>query len=244
MARNLMSFPSSIVATALSDLGSWALGLARRAARTHVVLLLTMLVALTGEGREAAAQGSREREYEIKATWLVVFAKFCEWRDELNAEDEFVIGVLGPDPFSRRIKDDVERSTVGEGGTRIGVHQFLTIDDYKPPCRILFVSRRDERGYDRTRDAKVRLRQAVKRTEGSHVLIVSDLELDDIQELADLGVSINLASRRNQIWLQINKAAVDRADIEITERLMNLKHLEWVPDPQAGKRPAGRGASD
>jgi hypothetical protein len=113
--------------------------------RSLRVMVTGMLLCYSLPGWPADSASVREQfpEYDIKAAYLVNFAKYVEWPAEAFPEEDspLRIGVLGSNPFGDILRELAAKVTLG---TRtIAVEQA---DDPKSlvDCHIVFVARVDE----------------------------------------------------------------------------------------------------
>jgi uncharacterized protein DUF4154 len=193
-----------------------------------LAIALTFLATVVGG---AGAQGVIDREYEIKAGYLLNFCRYVEWPKHAvpGDEDTFVIGVLGPSPFDRPLLERLASKKVQD--KKVVIRQFASVKDYQP-CHILFVSAApDERADEST--VEVRVKAVLAKTKGSPVLLVSDTD-----ELAEKGMMINFYIEENTVKLAINRNAAARAGLTIAAPLLNLKIVKLVSGG-AESRPQG-----
>lgn len=166
------------------------------------------------------ARGQEEiidREYEIKAAFLYNFGRYTEWPEGSKAADEdFVIGVLGKDPFKGFLTRIAKRKKIR--GRRIVVRHFRSATEYEP-CEILFVAKTGA-GDDEKKTASERLRAAVEATKGSPTLLVADG-----QGLARAGAAIAFFIEENRAKFEINPEAAKRRKLEISSRLLRLSKI-------------------
>src|SRR6266487_3292054 len=75
----------------------------------RIVRVVVVLVNLPLHAQEMPVS-----EYEVKAVWLLNFARFVEWPAAAftNAHCPVVVGVLGKDPFGRNLEQALEGKTV------------------------------------------------------------------------------------------------------------------------------------
>src|SRR5260370_10485013 len=109
-------------------------------ARASLFVLFVGVCAVASDTPYAAAQAPLiDREYEIKAHCLCLFGQYIEWPRGTapGASDEFIIGVLGKDPFDNHLKKAAAGRKVE--GKKIVLRHFKTIDEYQP-CPILFLA--------------------------------------------------------------------------------------------------------
>ena len=173
----------------------------------RITKALTFLLMLVQAGT-ALAQQAQVSEYEVKAAFLYNFAKFLEWPDDsgTDAQDEFVIGILGQDPFGSDI-------AVIEGKSVNG--KILRIVQSDSPaelnnCRVLFISGSVEN----------RLDDILKKLGSRPVLTVGDTH-----GYAHAGVMINLYKKENKIRFEINPGAAEKAGLRISSHLLRLARI-------------------
>ena len=114
-------------------------GSARRAVPGHWFLLALLSVAALSPPVPAAVAVSRvTHEYDLKAVFLLNFARFVDWPDAAfpDRNAPIVIGVLGPDPFGGALEAAVANETAHD--RRLVVRQVQTVEDLAA-CHILFV---------------------------------------------------------------------------------------------------------
>ena len=79
-----------------------------------VRVMVALCLALALSPCDSSAQPAPAKEYQVKAVFLFNFAQFVEWPAETPAggETNFVIGVLGDDPFGAFLDKTVEGEKV------------------------------------------------------------------------------------------------------------------------------------
>lgn len=98
----------------------------------YVLLAAACLVSTARLTAQAAVP-----EYQLKAAYLVNFARFVSWPAAADGGDEFSICVLGTDPFGAALDTTVSDVTVGG---RRAVPRRLGALGGMDGCRVLFVS--------------------------------------------------------------------------------------------------------
>lgn len=85
----------------------------------------------------ASVQAQTANEYEVKAAFILNFARFVDWPGEAFGDGgSLVVGVVGDDPF-RGALDQLSGATVN--GRRLVVRRLKWTDNLRA-CQILFVS--------------------------------------------------------------------------------------------------------
>ncbi len=62
----------------------------------------------------------RDSEAEVKATFLINFAKFVEWPQESPTDRDFAICVAGDDPFGPALERAVDGELIGKSRSSLG----------------------------------------------------------------------------------------------------------------------------
>lgn len=190
-----------------------------------------LVVALIGlaAGGEVPAQSRPERAAPlppeaIKARYLIYFGHYVIWpADALpNPKENFVIGILGRDPFGQHLQVFAGEKV---DGRRILVHRFESIAEYRP-CHLLFISGDATAGQRET--ARNRLQAALAQVADQPVLTVTESP-----GLARAGAVINFVDglddgRTGVIRMEINRQAARRATLQIRAALLNLSVVDII----------------
>jgi hypothetical protein len=167
---------------------------------------LLALALLPGAPARAAdpAPAPTEYQYQVKAAFLFNFAQFVDWPASAfhGPQDEFVIGVLGADPFGAYLDELVRGEKVG--GRPLAVRRFAHVEDIGE-CHILFVSR-SETG---------QLEKILAPLKGRSLLTVGDME-----GFARYGGIVRFVTEKNKIRLRINLEAAKACDLTISSKLL------------------------
>jgi hypothetical protein len=144
-------------------------------------------------------------EYDLKAAFLYNFSSFVEWPAEAFSENsEFVIGILGEDPFGAAIERTVKGKKIR--GLPVTVKRFATIKDFSG-ANCLFISR-SESGSIASIAAMVRSKPV--------------LTVGDFPGFLSHGVVINFVVRNSKIHFEVNNETAKRANLLISSKLLNL----------------------
>jgi len=78
------------------------------------------------------------QEYDLKAVFLLNFARFVDWPADAfqEAGTPIVIGVLGADPFGTTLQETVANESAHD--RKVVVKHYRSVDELEP-CQILFV---------------------------------------------------------------------------------------------------------
>jgi hypothetical protein len=170
--------------------------------------------ALTFAPEKIRAQSDVPKEYQIKAAFLFHFAQFVEWpsMDSTNANDPFVIGVLGENPFGGALDEIVKGETIGSH--KIIVQYSRRAEDLKN-CRIVFVSKSE----------KARLPRILEELKGKNLLTVGECSGFD-----QSGGVMNFYIEDDKVHFEINPDAAGREKLKISSQLFRLgKIVETGP---------------
>lgn len=188
--------------TGPTALHSGAVGRSLRAPRFAASLALIAVLAALGSS--AQAQETAPDEYSVKAVFLFSFGKFVEWPPA--GGNEFVIGVIGSDPFGAVLDEIAAKKTVQ--GKKLVIRRFATDEEFQPPCQILFVAGRDIPA------ARV---AALGKAAGPGVLLVGESP-----RFIEEGGAVNFFLDGNRVRFEINADAARRAGLRMDARLLNL----------------------
>jgi hypothetical protein len=152
------------------------------------------------------AEETAATEYQLKAAWLLNFARFIDWPAEAfeGTADPLIVGVLGKDPFGKSLEQTFAGKTVK--GRALLVNRFPTEQDLKC-CNILFISTSEKR---RHREILARLKQFP-------ILTVSETD-----EFLDYGGVINFAHKEGSVRFVVNLTAARPARLKISASLLKL----------------------
>jgi len=155
----------------------------------------------------AAASGSNARqvgEYEVKAAFLLNFAKFVEWPPQAfqDSKGPFVIGIVGDDPFGDTLQQVVKGQTAQR--RRIEIHHFKLAEDFGN-CHLLFVSD----------SLAAQTDHILMRLQGRPVLTASEKE-----EFVRQGGVIGFALVDKSVRFDVNPQAAAAVDLKISSKLL------------------------
>ena len=184
----------------------------RRASVLVCVALAGLLLLWSGS---AAAQGLPPGEYQIKAAFLLSFAKFVEWPAGKfhSDQDALQICVIGEDPFGKDLDETVAGKAVN--GRPVAVHRMREASRARE-CHVAFVGLAQPQEF----------REALQTLNGAGVLTVGE---SDAFRGAD-GI-INFVLEQNRVRFEINPAAANRAGLKISSKLLSLARLVHLPRP-------------
>ncbi len=183
----------------------------RQFAAALVALTLYSLLATGASGATATSAGltSAQREYQIKAVFLLNFARFVDWPATAFATDTapLELGVLGDDPFGSYLDDAVRGETINR--RPIIVRRFRRAADMAH-CHVLFICRSEA----------ARLEQILTSLDGRGILTVSDAN-----GFADKGGMIGFVKHDEKVRLQINLDAAKDSNLTISAKLLRPSEI-------------------
>jgi hypothetical protein len=164
-----------------------------------------LLLFCRGVAPAADAQPSMS-EYQVKALFLLNFARYVEWPAPAGSatNSPFSIGVYGQDKFGQDLRNAIAEKTVG--GRTIVIRQIDNADD-AGKCSILFISDSEQK----------HLLEILAQVKDRPVLTVGESK-DFLQQ----GGAINFTSKQGKIRLEINLDAARQAHLQISSRLLKV----------------------
>lgn len=165
--------------------------------RAFAALLLLLPPSAWGAGASLEAQ--------VKAAFIYNFSKFITWSEP--AGPLLTIGMIGSDP----VADELERFAAGQsGGMGIAVMRLDPGSGDVAACRIVFIAR----------SAEPALPAVLAALLGRSVLTVSDMPA-----FARRGGMIGFVIRDGRVRIEINPAAVNRAKLKLSAKLLELASI-------------------
>jgi hypothetical protein len=170
-------------------------------------VLLSLVVFLTSVTGARPLQ-SPSLEYDVKAAFLINFARYVEWPPAVRRDRSFGLCVLEPDPFGDRL----ETAVAGElWETRpIAIRRLTDLSDLRE-CHLLYVPA-----------AAAGLYAEAKKTQLSKLPILTVGEANDFVKN---GGMIQLLVEQNRVKFFINQRAADAVGLRVSSRLLRLARL-------------------
>ena len=183
------------------------------AARTEVFVLVLLIFSIVTPGSKTLAQTKDPTEYEIKAAFLLNFAKFVEWPAEAFPSDVAPISlcVVHYDPFGSALDDTIRGKLINN--RQLLARRINELPELKA-CQMVFVSDREEK----------RLPEILTSVKGSNALIVGESE-----DFAERGGSVQFYLENSRLRFAVNVDAVQRARLTVSSKLLTLAKI--VHDP-------------
>lgn len=150
-------------------------------------------------------------EAAVKAVFLFRLALFVTWPQPLTprAEDPFVIGILGADPFEGRLDTVVEGERIGSQA--IVVRRYASVAEIEShPCQLLYLG--DVATDEKTRTQDLAMRHKI-------------LTVSDTPRFAHSGGMMGIQTVARRIRITINLAATRQAGFSISAKLLKIAEL-------------------
>jgi hypothetical protein len=153
-----------------------------------------------------AAKAAPLSEYELKAVFLLNFARFNEWPKSALPDDNepLVIGILGADPFGSALDATVQGELIGSHP--LTVRRFGRDDDFSR-CHMLFIGRTES----------ARLPVILSFLHGKPVLTVSDID-----RFAYRNGMIGMLVERGRVQVQVNLDQAKREQMGVSAKLLKV----------------------
>ena len=161
----------------------------------------------------AMAQEGRPGEYEVKAAFLLNFAKFVEWPDSSfdGPQAPIVFGVIGGD---HQLAFNLRRLSAGEKvqGRDVVIREGRFGDDLRS-CHVLFVGASERQ----------RAAQILASLQDASVLTVSDI--DGFAEAGGAMQFVTQENRVHRVHFIVNLDAATQSKLRVSAKLLALAHL-------------------
>ena len=167
-------------------------------------VLGAFLVVLLGLACGRFVVASPAGEYQIKAAYLLNFARYVEWpAARLAAAQALRVCVLGRDPFGGALSALEGRQM---NGRDVHIRQLDGVDQ-AGECHVVFISDSEER----------RLAAMLRTLSGRGLLLVSDID-----GFVEAGGGIGLVTEEGRVRFDINQASLQRDGLRASAQLLRL----------------------
>jgi len=143
-------------------------------------------------------------EYQIKAAYLLNFARFIEWPDSATSRGPIVVGVVGVDPFGNALDSALAGKTVR--GRALSVRRFRSVQEIDE-CHILFISNSETR----------RVAALVQ-----HFVAVPILTVSDSKDFIEAGGAIEFVVADSRVRFDINLQAISASRLKASAQLLGV----------------------
>lgn len=155
------------------------------------------------------AQVSASVEYQVKAAFLLNFAKFIEWpADAFESEKTpITVCVFGYDPFGNALDELIKGKSINN--RELLARRVSHLPDLKT-CELLFVSEKEEK----------RLPEILIGLKGTSTLVVGEGE-----DFAERGGGVQFILEANRLRFAVNLDAIQRAHLTVSSKLLALAKI-------------------
>ena len=169
--------------------------------------MLFLLLSIFSES-VCLGQSKNAKVYQLEAAFLYNFTRFINWTSTNNpGETQFVIGIVGRDPFEGYIDEIVKGELVD--GRSIVIRRYDDVGKIGN-CSILFI------GFSEPE----KIRQALTKVKKQGTLTVGDSP-----NFVKRGGVVEFFIEDNKVRLKINIDAAKAEGLEISSKLLNLAKL-------------------
>ncbi|RDH82354.1 MAG: DUF4154 domain-containing protein [endosymbiont of Galathealinum brachiosum] len=149
-------------------------------------------------------QADFNREYQLKAAYLLNFARFIYWPDQvIESRDYFNICVIGDSPFEESL-DRLSNKKIKNKKIKIKYSQDFERENY---CHIVYISDGNKNKY----------REIINKINGEPILTVSDID-----DFANYGGMIGFIRVKNKIKFEINVEKSTKSNIKYRSQLLEV----------------------
>jgi len=172
--------------------------------RVRLSLSLFAVVAAGLSAGRAQAQPVAD-EYQVKAAYLLNFARFVEWpADALPASSPLIIVIVGDGPLGAALEEALRGKSANGHPLRL---RHLRWDDVLTPSHMLFISASEES----------HLPQVLRFLGQGSVLTVSDIDRFSLR-----GGVIEFRMVGNRVRFDINRTSAGAAQLNISSKLLSV----------------------
>jgi hypothetical protein len=175
-------------------------------------VFLAIFLGLSGASA-AGPQASPSVEYQVKAAFLLNFAKFVDWPSGAFQNDQAPIAlcVFGHDPFAGALDEIIQGKKINN--REILARRINGLQDLKS-CQLVFIGSAEDK----------RLPEILNSLKGASVLVIGESDA-----FAERGGAIQFFVEDNRLRFAINVDAVQRSRLTVSSKLLALARI--VHDP-------------
>jgi YfiR/HmsC-like len=179
-------------------------------------LVMAVLIWLSC-GVVSRSQAKDASGYDVKATFLCNLGKFVDWPTGTYAYTNapMLIGIYGKNPFNGELVDAAQDLEINGHEVVVRPVSFNEL----PECQVLFICPSEKKN----------MNAILRKLDHAAVLTVTEN-----QDPFRTGAMINFATENDQIHVEINNAAAERAGLKLSSKLLMLAPKT---DPQSTAKP-------
>lgn len=169
---------------------------------------LVVLLSLAG-ATPTGAQATPSVEYQVKAAFLLNFAKFIEWPTNVfqNEKTPLTVCVFRYDPLGSALDEVIRGKSIN--GREVMARRINELPDLNS-CQLVFVSEREEK----------HLPEILNSLKGASVLVVGEGE-----DFAERGGGIQFYLEGNRVRFAVNVDALQRGRLSVSSKLLALARI-------------------
>ena len=183
--------------------------------RRCVSTLLTVVLALPVLRLHAQTLASTD---EVKAAYLLNFAKFVDWPEPQRGAETMVLGVMASDGLADALSLTVKDKMIA--GRKLVVRR-VTLSDQLTGLHVLYVGAAPE----------AQVAEILRRVDAKGVLTVSDIE-----PFCRIGGAIGLVLENNRLRFEINLEPAERSSLKVSSKLLTLARKVYPAKTAAERR--------
>lgn len=194
--------------------------IAHMARRTSTfVLWIALLAVFISRAPLAWPQSGGTIGYQVKAAFLLNFAKFIDWSPGTfaNPQSPLVVCVLGQDPFGNILDDTLQGKAIGD---RPFIVRRLKDKIDARHCQMVFVSSSES----------PHLPEILESLRGANVVVVGEAN-----GFATSGGMIEFTIEDNHVRFSINTDAANRSGLKFSSKLLALARIVHDGSPAKGE---------
>jgi len=163
--------------------------------------ILLMLVLISWS---SSVHAELSREYQLKAAYLLNFARFIYWpEDVISTAENFNICVIGENPFAKSL-DILSNKKIKNKNINVEYFENYNREDQ---CQIVYISK----------DKKHQVKEILEKINNNTLLTVSDIE-----DFSKQGGMIGFIRVKNKIKFEINLAQSSKSNIKYRSQLLEV----------------------
>jgi hypothetical protein len=177
-------------------------------ARFRIQACTLALLALAG-AVPTRPQAAPSVEYQVKAAFLLNFAKFVEWPQDAFQTDKtpITLCVFRHDPFGSALDEIIREKAINN--RELLARRVNDLPELKT-CQLVFVSGREEK----------QLPEILNSLKGASALVVGEGE-----DFAERGGAVQFFLENNKLRFAINVDAIQRARLQASSKLLALARI-------------------
>jgi uncharacterized protein DUF4154 len=170
---------------------------------------LRLLISVFCFAPSVLPQDNVATEYQVKAAFLLSFAKFVEWPPDAFQSDRapIIVCVFRYDPFGSSLDEIIRGKNINN--RELLPRRINELPELKA-CQLVFVSDREDK----------RLSEILISLQGRSALVVGEGE-----DFAERGGGIQFFIETNKLRFAINMDAVQRARLQVSSKLLALAKI-------------------